>query len=198
MISMPLRPGKLVCIGQNYVAHIKELGHEVPDEMVVFLKPGSAVSETLRAFHQEPLHYECELCLKIHAGQVSAIGLGLDITKRGLQTKLREKGLPWERCKAFDGSAVLSEFIEVDSLSSELRFELRVDGELRQQGRPELMLYQPEQIVKELKRFMTLEDGDVIMTGTPAGVGVIQSGQRFEASLFDGDVLLVLARWQAI
>lgn len=190
-------PAKIICIGRNYVAHIEELGSEMPDEMVVFMKPGSARTDQLCAFHQEPLHYECELCIEIRSGQIAAIGLGLDLTKRELQDKLRKKGLPWERCKAFVGSALFSDFVEATEISPELRFELLVDGKVRQQGLPDLMIYKVDQIISELSRFMDLQDGDVIMTGTPAGVGEIQAGECFELNLFDGNELLVSRSWKA-
>lgn len=193
----PPQPRKIVCIGRNYVAHIEELGNEVPDEMVVFVKPGSALTDRLSAFHQEPLHYECELCLKIEGGRIAALGLGLDLTKRQLQSQLRAKGLPWERSKAFDGSVVLSDFINLKAWPQDLRFELWVDGELRQQGQPEFMIYKPQQILAELKTFMKLEDGDVVMTGTPAGVGEIQAGESFEAKLWLGEELVLSKTWLA-
>ncbi|MDW3642689.1 fumarylacetoacetate hydrolase family protein, partial [Vibrio sp. 1291-1] len=100
--------GKVLCVGRNYVEHIHELDNAIPEQMVVFNKPSTSVSTILRSFHQEPLHYEAEICFLIKDGQYAAVGLGLDLTKRGLQSSLKKQGLPWERAKAFDGSAVFS------------------------------------------------------------------------------------------
>ena len=106
-----ISPSKIICIGRNYVDHIAELGNEVPDEMVVFLKPNSAISSKLQSYHQEPLHYEAELCFLYQQGHFTAVAIGLDLTKRNLQAKLKTKGLPWERAKSFNGAAVFSDFV---------------------------------------------------------------------------------------
>lgn len=194
----PFTPSKIVCIGRNYVAHIEELGNAVPEDMVVFLKPNSAISEQLHARIGEVLHYEAELSFMVEHGRLIAAGVGLDLTKRGLQSKLKESRLPWERAKAFDGAAVFSHFTRVaDAALSSLRFELTVDGELRQSGIPSLMMYKPATIVRKLVKFMSLEDGDVIMTGTPAGVGEIIAGQQFCAKVYVGDDVVVEHQWVA-
>ncbi|SET07560.1 fumarylacetoacetate hydrolase family protein [Thalassotalea agarivorans] len=189
-------PAKVVCIGRNYVAHIEELGNEVPDQMVVFMKPNSAISSVLQSFHQETLHYEGEICLMIEHGKFGYVGFGLDLTKRGLQSKLKQKGLPWERAKAFDGAAVLSDFVAIDSVEG-LRLELWIDGELIQSGGIELMMYKPDDIIEELGSFTSLTDGDVVMTGTPAGVGEVAKGAVFEGKIFQHDTLLVSHLWTA-
>jgi len=106
-------PAKIVCVGRNFVEHIEELGNEIPENMVIFLKPNSAVAEDLRACHDEPLHYEGELCFLFEKGRFAAVGFGLDLTKRNLQSQLKVKGLPWERAKAFDGSVVFSSFVPI-------------------------------------------------------------------------------------
>ena len=100
-------PTKVLCVGRNYVDHIEELNNAIPDAMVVFNKPCTSVTSSLSSFHQEALHYEAEICFIVENGQYSAVGLGLDLTKRELQSSLKAKGLPWERAKAFDGSAVI-------------------------------------------------------------------------------------------
>jgi 2-keto-4-pentenoate hydratase/2-oxohepta-3-ene-1,7-dioic acid hydratase in catechol pathway len=183
-----LAPSKVICIGRNYVDHIHELGNELPDDMVVFLKPNSAISHQLISFSQEAIHYEAELCFLVKDGTFAAVGLGLDLTKRELQGQLKSKGLPWERAKAFDGSAVFSEFICLDVQESLLtlpwRFEFELDGQLLQQGDSALMLYSPQQILQSLSEFMTLEDGDIVMTGTPKGVGVLKPGGLYQARLW--------------
>lgn len=190
-------PNKIICIGRNYVEHIAELGNEVPDEMVVFLKPNSAISSILHAFHQEPLHYEAELCFVYQQGRFSAVGFGLDLTKRKLQSYLKSKGLPWERAKAFNGSAIFSEFVEIDTLEPTLSLQLRVNDKIIQQGGVELMMYKPDEILKELQTFITLQDGDIVMTGTPKGVGVINQDDIFEGNIFIENKTILSAHWNA-
>ncbi|KGJ98526.1 fumarylacetoacetate hydrolase family protein [Thalassotalea sp. ND16A] len=190
-------PSKLVCIGRNYVDHIHELGNEIPDDMVVFIKPNSAISNELNSYHQEPLHFEGELCFVYQAGKFSAVGFGLDLTKRGLQSTLKAKGLPWERAKAFTGSAVFSDFVAIDRIDASLSLELSIDGDVAQSGGVELMMYKPDDILNELQTFIELEDGDVVMTGTPKGVGVIQPGATFAAKVIAGNEQLLAHSWQA-
>ncbi len=194
-----IRPGKIVCIGRNYAAHIEELGNAVPDSMVVFNKPASAISDKLQATHlDETLHYEGEICFLVKNGGFTAVAVGLDLTKRKLQGELKTRGLPWERAKAFDGSALFSEFVELPmAISSPLAIKVWVDGELRQSGSTEDMLYPPAAILAELGSFTRLEDGDVVMTGTPEGVGEIRPGQTFRLAVFMGDTLLVEHTWLA-
>lgn len=191
-------PSKIVCVGRNYVAHIEELGNEMPEEMVVFNKPNSAIGDILRSqMAGEDLHYEAELAFVVTGGELSAVGFGLDLTKRNLQSKLKEKGLPWERAKAFDGSALFSDFVSLNGNFDNLALELDVDGETRQAGGVDLMMYKPATILSELKRFTTLEDGDVVMTGTPAGVGKIRTGERFDGRVRRKAKTLVSASWVA-
>ncbi|NRA84966.1 MAG: fumarylacetoacetate hydrolase family protein [Gammaproteobacteria bacterium] len=195
--SHKIIPSKIVCIGRNYVDHIAELSNEVPDHMVVFVKPNSAISTTLHSFHQEPLHYEAELSFVYQQGKFVAVGLGLDLTKRGLQGQLKASGLPWERAKSFDGSAVFSEFVAIDTLDPTLSLELSINDQLIQQGGISLMMYKPQQILQELQSFMTLEDGDIVMTGTPKGVGVINSGSQFVGRVISEKGCLLEQHWVA-
>lgn len=190
-------PSKIICVGRNYVKHIEELGNEVPDDMVVFLKPNSAISEELHSFHQEQLHYEGELCFLFENGSFSAVGFGLDITKRELQSKLKSKGLPWERAKAFDGSAIFSQFVEISNVSKNLTFELDINGKNIQSGSINLMIYKPEEILAELLTFMSLCNGDIVMTGTPMGVGPVNPGQIFTGKVKDNDEVITSAEWAA-
>jgi 2-keto-4-pentenoate hydratase/2-oxohepta-3-ene-1,7-dioic acid hydratase in catechol pathway len=191
-------PSKIVCVGRNYVAHIQELGNEIPADMVVFNKPNSAISSRLRAqIDGETLHYEGEIALLISAGEIAGVGFGLDLTRRELQSRLKAKGLPWERAKAFDGAALFSEFVPAPADLQTLSLRLTVNGELRQAGGVGLMIYPPAEILRELGRFTTLEDGDIVMTGTPAGVGAIRSQDSFRGALLDGDRELVSVSWQA-
>ena len=191
-------PSKIVCVGRNYVAHIQELGNEIPGDMVVFNKPNSAISSRLRAqIDGETLHYEGEIALLISAGEIAGVGFGLDLTRRELQSRLKAKGLPWERAKAFDGAALFSEFVPAPADLQTLSLRLTVNGELRQAGGVGLMIYPPAEILRELGSFTTLEDGDIVMTGTPAGVGAIRSQDSFRGALLDGDRELVSVSWQA-
>lgn len=174
-------PSKVVCIGRNYVDHIKELANEMPDEMVVFLKPNSAISTELFAKHNnDSLHYEAELSFLYQKGQFTAVALGLDLTKRDIQSKLKAKGLPWERAKAFDKSAVFSDFISIEQDDiAQLSLSLSIDEALKQQGGVDLMMVKPADILAQLQTFITLEEGDIVMTGTPKGVGVINTSANF-------------------
>jgi len=192
----PCTPSKVVCVGRNYAAHISELGNETPTEMVLFTKPNSAISESLNSFDGEPLHYEAEICFIYENGGFTAVGFGLDLTKRALQSRLKEKGLPWERAKAFNGSALFSEFIPVQS-KDELSIQLDINNELRQKGDVSLMLYKPDEILKEITSFMTLENGDIVMTGTPKGVGIINSGDQFTGSIAVNGKQVIDVSWIA-
>lgn len=192
-----ISPSKIVCVGRNYVAHVKELGNEVPDEMVVFIKPNSALSDTLYALHDEPLHYEGEIAFVVRDSVFVAVGFGLDLTKRELQSRLKTKGLPWERAKAFDAAALFSEFVALPENIEELTLQLSVDSTVRQAGGVELMMYKPYAILEELNKFTSLEDGDIVMTGTPAGVGQVNAGENFEGRILAGKNTLVSASWTA-
>lgn len=201
-----ITPSKVVCIGRNYVDHIKELANEMPDEMVVFFKPNSAISSTLNAQHNDDvLHYEAELSFLYQGGQFTAVALGLDLTKREVQGKLKAKGLPWERAKAFDGSAVFSDFISIEQNAiKQLNLSMSINDKLKQKGGVTLMMVKPDEILKELQCFVSLEDGDIVMTGTPKGVGVIAKNDDFIGqvllnktdNLVTNNVLLT-CQWQA-
>lgn len=190
-------PSKIVCVGRNYVGHIEELGNEIPDNLVIFLKPNSAIAGELRAFYGEPLHYEGEICFLVEGGRLTAVAFGLDLTRRDLQSGLKIKGLPWERAKAFDGSAVFSPFAAMGDSPWPLTMELDIDGMNVQTGDTRLMMYQPDSILAEIQTFMTLEDGDILMTGTPAGVGMVKAGQIFHGRIRRGEEILTAGTWQA-
>lgn len=163
-----------------------------------FLKPNSAVSEQLHSVHQdEILHYEGELCFMYGDEGFSAVGFGLDITKRDLQARLKSKGLPWERAKAFDGSALFGPFVSMDQVSDTLSLELHINGKLIQSGHIDLMMFKPKDILDHLSGFMTLNKGDIVMTGTPKGVGEITAGDLFFGKVMDKEALLTTAEWQA-
>lgn len=170
---------KVVCVGRNYVEHIEELGNEVPEQMVLFFKPNSAISDSLIAVRGEPLHYEAEIALVVCDNAFRWVGFALDLTKRALQSKLKAKGLPWERCKAFDGSAVVSPFVALEGDCESLELEMWVDGELRQKGGVQTMIHKPQEVLQEVRSFSSLEDYDVVMTGTPKGVGEVVLGSEY-------------------
>ena len=187
-------PTKIVCIGRNYVEHIEELGNEIPEEMVVFNKPNSAITDTLR-YVEPACRFEGEICFLIEKGEIAGVGFGLDLTRAGIQNRLKEKGLPWERAKAFDGSAVLSPFVPFNGPLDTLRMTLHVDGKLQQHAGYGLMMYKPDVMLEEIKSFMTLEDGDIIMSGTPKGVSTYERGQTFVGRVYSGNILLVEHEW---
>lgn len=195
--SKSYNPSKLVCIGRNYVEHIHELNNEVPEQMIVFMKPNSAISETLRSSRDEPINYEAEICLMVKQGRIHAIAAGLDLTKRDVQDQLKSKGLPWERAKAFDGAALFSNFVEIDAIPSSLTIELEINEEMVQRGSVELMLHKPQQILAECKTFLSFNDGDIIMTGTPRGVGIVRAGDRYNAKITNQGEVLTEASWVA-
>jgi len=187
-------PSKVICIGRNYVEHIEELGNEIPENMVVFNKPNSAISDTLSYF-EATTRFEGEICLLIMQGKIVGVGIGLDLTHAEIQNKLKAKGLPWERAKAFDGSAVLSKFVALNVPLESLEMKLYRNRELVQFANYDLMMYKPKVMVEEIKSFMHLEDGDIIMSGTPKGVSIYNMGDIFLAQLFSDNELLVEQEW---
>jgi len=192
-----ITPSKIVCVGRNYVEHIAELGNEVPENIVIFTKPNSAISNKLISKHDEPLHYEGEICFLYQQGAFTAIGFGLDLTKRQLQSTLKEKSLPWERSKSFDGSAVFSKFVSIAEIESNFEIKLSINNQLKQKGSVVDMIYKPLAILEEIQSFMTLVDGDIIMTGTPKGVGVINAGDSFTGCIRNNGENILSATWVA-
>jgi 2-keto-4-pentenoate hydratase/2-oxohepta-3-ene-1,7-dioic acid hydratase in catechol pathway len=190
-----ISPSKILCVARNYVAHIQELDNEIPTQPALFMKPPSAIADDICYNAIDSIHYESELCFIIRDGKLGEVGFGLDLTKREIQTQLKAKGLPWERAKAFDGSAVFSDFVAHAGDIKDLRLELFINDELVQQGGCELMLYQPEEILSEIQSFCTLVDGDIIMTGTPNGVGEIHKGDKFVGKIFSKHHLLIEKLW---
>ncbi|HIX62047.1 MAG TPA: fumarylacetoacetate hydrolase family protein [Candidatus Halomonas stercoripullorum] len=195
--------GKIVCIGRNYADHAKELNNPVPTEPLLFIKPATSAvrfDELLEPpYSRGEVHYEAELALLIgerltHATAdeaeraVVGIGLAFDLTLRELQTRLKEKGHPWEIAKAFDGACPLSDFMPLDRAPNwnALAFELEIDGELRQRGEVSDMLFPIPTLVAEMSRHFTLEPGDVILTGTPEGVGELPRGAKLRLTLTGG------------
>lgn len=191
---------KIICVGRNYADHARELNNEVPTEPVIFLKPDSAILKDGKAFylpdHLGSVHHELEIVLRIckngkHISPKFAsdyydqIGLGIDFTARELQTKLKNKGLPWELAKGFDGSAVLGDFVSKSQLGDmmNLQVQLQVNSEKRQEGNTRDLLFSFEAIIVFVSQYFTLRQGDLIYTGTPAGVGPVQPGDKLEGYL---------------
>ena len=190
-----ITPTKVICIGRNYVEHIKELNNETPDTMVVFNQPNSAISDILSYF-TEDTRFEGEICLLMKDKKIDAVGFGLDLTHADIQNKMKQKGLPWERAKAFDGSAVFGKFVKFDKDIENLRLELFINDVLIQFATYDLMIYKPKQMISEIDSFMSIEDGDIIMTGTPKGVGTYKQGDIFIGKIYHDDVLLVETKWE--
>jgi 2-keto-4-pentenoate hydratase/2-oxohepta-3-ene-1,7-dioic acid hydratase in catechol pathway len=183
---------KIVCIGRNYVEHIKELQNEMPSEAVYFMKPFSSISEEIKVVDYSPMHYEGEICFLM--GEKIKVGFGFDFTLREIQSELKKKGLPWERAKAFKGSAVFSEFVDFDDIEK-LGLEVYKNGELVQKGDVSLMIYKPQFLFEDIERIFGLNSGDIVMSGTPKGVGVVKSGDVFEGKILEGEKVLVSKKW---
>jgi 2-keto-4-pentenoate hydratase/2-oxohepta-3-ene-1,7-dioic acid hydratase in catechol pathway len=193
---------KIFCIGRNYTDHAKELGNDVPEEPVVFMKPKSALLQAHTPFYYpeftNELHYECELVLRVSKNgkyiqerfankYYDAVSVGIDFTARDIQTQCKEKGLPWEIAKAWDNSAVIGKWVPVANLKNkkDIGFSLYKNKELVQQGRSSQMLFQFDQIVAYISNFFSVNIGDLIYTGTPAGVGEAVVGDELEGFLED-------------
>jgi 2-keto-4-pentenoate hydratase/2-oxohepta-3-ene-1,7-dioic acid hydratase in catechol pathway len=190
-------PSKVICIGRNYVEHIKELDNEIPENMVIFNKPNSAISSEL-SFIDDDTRFEGEICFLMKDNKIDAVGFGLDLTKAKLQNYLKDKGLPWERAKGFNKSAVFSDFISFFGDISNLKMELFINSTLIQEANYDLMIYKPDDLVREISTFMDFEDGDIIMSGTPKGVGNYKVGDIFLGKIYDGDKLLLEYSWSVI
>ena len=188
--NQTITPSKVICVGRNYVEHIKELDNETPDTMVLFNKPNSAITHELK-YIQEDCRFEGEICFLIKNRQIEGIGLGLDLTKAEIQNKMKKKGLPWERAKSFDGSAVLSSFVKFQGNIETVEMKLFINGHLAQHANYDLMIYKPEKILSEIQTFMTLEDGDVIMSGTPKGVATYKKDDVFLAVLYVNNKIIL-------
>lgn len=187
-------PSKIICIGRNFVDHITELNNEIAENMVVFNKPNSSISHDL-FYYSEDTRFEGELCFLIMNKKITGVGFGLDLTKANIQNKMKEKGLPWERAKAFNGSAVFSNFVEFNEDVKDLTFKLFINEKLQQEANYELMIYKPDLMIEEIESFMNIEDGDVIMSGTPKGVGTYKIGDIFKAIIYNKEKVIVEHTW---
>lgn len=199
---MLTRPSKIICVGRSYADHAKELGNAIPDQAVLFMKPPSALTTLGAGITWDTAlgscHYECELTLRIDQAlkgetdpervlaAVGAVTLGLDLTLRDVQDDLKAKGQPWERAKAFDGSCVLADWVAVDDVVKDwknIHYSLHVNNELRQKGDTSLLIFDVASLLIEINQIFSLEPGDVIMTGTPAGVAALKSGDQLSMTL---------------
>lgn len=189
-----LTPSKVVCVGRNYVEHIQELNNPMPGELVLFHKPSSSISDTLIC-PQDTCRYETEITFLIQKQAPVAVGLGLDLTLVEVQQRLKQKSLPWEKAKAFDGSAVFTHFVDLPDTLDTLWLRLSIDGEVKQEGGVSLMIHSPAQILEEAQRHFRFYDNDLLMTGTPKGVGPLIKGATFVAELWDGDSQLLTHTW---
>jgi 2-keto-4-pentenoate hydratase/2-oxohepta-3-ene-1,7-dioic acid hydratase in catechol pathway len=198
---------KIVCIGRNYAEHAKELNNPLPSEPVIFFKPESALSNFRQPYKipdfTNDLHHEIEVALRINQtatkvdakdawNYIDGITLAIDFTARDLQSNLKEKGLPWEKAKAFDGSAILGEWQEVsDHNKKAISFRLLKNGATVQSGNSKDMLFQIPILIEQITKYFTLFPGDVVLTGTPSGVGKVNSGDILEA-FFEEELVFTL------
>ncbi|MBS1934626.1 MAG: fumarylacetoacetate hydrolase family protein [Bacteroidetes bacterium] len=199
---------KIFCVGRNYVAHAKELNNEIPDEPIIFMKPKSALLQSHTPFYYpeftNELHYECELVLRISKNgkyiqerfaskYYDAISVGIDFTARDVQNELKEKGLPWEKAKAWDNSAAVGKWINLTNIKNkkDLNFCLYKNKELVQQGNSGLMINSFDKILAYISNYFSVNIGDLIFTGTPAGVGECVVGDELEAFIEDESMLTV-------
>lgn len=199
---------KIICVGRNYADHAKELGNDIPDEPVIFMKPKSALLQSHTPFYypefSNELHYECELVLRVckngkyiqerHAGNYyNGITVGIDFTARDIQNELKAKGLPWEKAKAFDNSAAVGKFIDVTPALNRknINFSLLKNKEEVQKGNSGQMLFSFDALIANISNYFSLNIGDLIFTGTPAGVGECVVGDILEAFLEKDNLLTV-------
>jgi 2-keto-4-pentenoate hydratase/2-oxohepta-3-ene-1,7-dioic acid hydratase in catechol pathway len=197
---------KIICVGRNYADHAKELGNDIPDEPVIFMKPKSALLQSHTPFYYpeftNELHYECELVLRVckngkyiqerHANNYyNGIAPGIDFTARDIQDELKKKGLPWEKAKAFDNSAAVGKFMDItpELNRKNINFCLYKNKELVQQGNSGKMIFSFDAIVEHISNYFSLNIGDLIFTGTPAGVGECVVGDELEGYIEDQKLL---------
>ncbi len=188
-------PSKIVCIARNYVEHIKELKNEIPENMSLFIKPNSSISEELRLPLLGKCHYESEITFVVKDNKLAGVGFGFDLTLRDIQTQLKNKGLPWEKAKAFDGAAIFSDFVKFDGDINGLGIEMYINGKIRQKGDTSLMIYKPKTILDESMKYFSFFDYDLLMTGTPKGVGTFNKGDEFVGKILYNNEIIVEKEW---
>ena len=199
---------KIICVGRNYKNHTEELGHEIPETPVIFLKPETAKLHKRFPFRipsfSDQIHHEVEVLVKINRigkyidekyahKYYREIGLGIDFTARDLQQSLKEKGLPWEKAKGFDGSAMIGSFYDKKEFPdvNNIEFELAKNGATIQEGNTSKMIWSIDALIAEISKYFTLKIGDIIFTGTPAGVGIIAENDLLEGYLEEKKAFMV-------
>lgn len=199
---MSTRPSKIICVGRSYADHARELGNAIPDAPVLFIKPPSSLVALQEGIAWNSAlgqcHYECELTLRIDQPlknetdrqkalqAVGAVTLGLDLTLRELQDELKKKGHPWERSKAFDGSCMLADWVDVNDVVDDwdhVHYQFEINDELRQKGDTACLIFDIGTLLTDISQVFSLEVGDVVMTGTPAGVAALHSGDQLKMTL---------------
>ncbi|WP_046745874.1 fumarylacetoacetate hydrolase family protein [Kordia zhangzhouensis] len=202
---------KIICIGRNYTEHIAELANEKPADPVIFMKPDTAILIKKQPFFipdfSNEIHHEVEILVKINKlgkyidrkfahKYYDEISVGIDFTARDLQSKLKAKGLPWEKAKAFDGSAVVGEWISKDQFAdmNDLNFSLQKNDEIVQQGNTKHMLWKIDELIAYVSQFFTLKIGDVIFTGTPAGVAKVNADDRLKGYIEEQELFSILVK----
>ncbi|HQW52929.1 MAG TPA: fumarylacetoacetate hydrolase family protein [Acinetobacter sp.] len=202
---MSLQPSKIICVGRNYAEHAKELGNAIPDRPVLFMKPPSSLATLAQGIVWNQAlgecHFECEICIQIAQplsqetdktkvlDAIGAVTLGLDLTLRDVQNELKSKGQPWERAKAFDGSCVLADWVAIESIAdvNALELSFSVNGVERQHGLSTDMIFDIATVLVDINQSFSLQAGDVIMTGTPAGVGALHSQDQLSMKLINSN-----------
>ena len=202
---------KLICIGRNYTQHIEELANEKPTDPIIFLKPDTSILTKKQPFFipefSKEIHHEVEVLVKINrVGKYidkkfshkyyNEIGLGIDFTARDLQGQLKEKGLPWEKAKAFDGAAVVGRWLSKDTFKDvdNIQFQLVKNDEVVQSGHTSLMLWKIDELIEYVSKYFTLKIGDIIFTGTPAGVGKVNSNDKLKGFLENQEMFSVTVK----
>ena len=202
---------KLICIGRNYTEHIKELENEKPTDPVVFMKPDTAILLKKQPFFipdfSDDVHHEVEILVKInkvgkHIDKKFAhkyydeIGLGIDFTARDLQSQLKEKGLPWEKAKAFDGAAVIGKWLPKTNFKNvdNIQFKLYKNDEVVQDGNTNLMLWKIDELIEYVSKYFTLKIGDIIFTGTPAGVGKVVANDKLKGYIENEELFSITVK----
>jgi len=202
---------KLICIGRNYTEHIKELENEKPTDPVVFMKPDTAILLKKQPFFipdfSDDVHHEVEILVKInkvgkHIDKKFAhkyydeIGLGIDFTARDLQSQLKEKGLPWEKAKAFDGAAVIGKWLPKTNFKNvdNIQFKLYKNDEVVQDGNTNLMLWKIDELIEYVSKYFTLKIGDIIFTGTPAGVGKVVANDKLKGYIENAEIFSITVK----
>ncbi|NJX14630.1 fumarylacetoacetate hydrolase family protein [Tamlana crocina] len=202
---------KLICIGRNYTEHIKELENEKPTEPVVFLKPDTAILLKKQPFFipdfSNDVHYEVEVLVKINrVGKYidkkfahkyyNEIGLGIDFTARDLQKQLKDKGLPWEKAKSFDGAAVIGKWMEKSEVADldRLGFSLKKNDKIVQNGNTSHMLWKIDELIEYVSKYFTLKIGDIIFTGTPSGVGQVEANDKLSGFIENQEMFSITVK----